>query len=79
METSTSTSPLRQALRYMNQFWRITPLERAVRELEQAQLGRLTAAAHREWFAAAERMYNERISRLRVEVAAMTKEASSNE
>jgi len=63
----------------MNPWRQFTPLEHAVRELEQAQLGRLTAAAHREYYAHAERMFNERISRLRVEVATMTKEASGNE
>ena len=58
----------------MNPFRRITPLEHAVRQLEHAQLQRLEASSHREFYTHMARMYDERISRLRIEIATLTKE-----
>lgn len=58
----------------LNPFRKITPLQHAARDLENAQLSRLEASSAREYYTHLVRMYDERISRLRVEITTMTKE-----
>ena len=51
-----------------------TALDIAIRQLQQAECDRLTAAADREYHVMKERMYNERVDRLRKDIIKMVRE-----
>lgn len=58
----------------LNPWHKPTPLQIATNSLEDAQRSRLEASERREYYAAIERMLNERITRLRNEVVMLTEE-----
>jgi hypothetical protein len=75
MQRSDHTLPsVLKMLAVLNPFRKLTALQCAARDLEKSLLSRLEAISERERYTHMVRMYDERISRLRMEIATMTKE-----